>query len=548
MAIEIKKVSEVTESERQQREEILQEFIADAFPDVDVSPGGVLHGRVLLPEALLSAIAADNFIRLRQSQSIRLVEQNPEIAEPDIIDNILSNFLVSRQAGSTASGRIVIVLASKQTTVIASGTRFNSGELGFVTTRAFTGVIDAGLIQSDSDRLIQQRPDGTFSFVVDVVAEAVGDQSRLKADTPLELASPPSGFVKAFAEQDFTGGFAEQTNEDLIGQLALGVSTKVLGGRINIESLLRGNFPRIQHVSIVGLGDAEMTRDRNNIFAISHGSKSDTYLAPDIRPSVTVLTLEATQVDTDQKTMQINFGKSVLPGFYGVTKVLRQGDEAFGTLEILSVARGIDATGTGFIPELPRAIDAAFSAFQTAELRFKDPAILVTETTRTYDVSILGMPDIADIQALVSDRGQHNPNADYLIKAAVPMITGVSIVINKLAAELSDQAELDELEAAIQVEVANRVNAIGFTLGRLPASLVTAAAASVLTGSASVRTPVELTATLIRPDGISQPFFSTDRIVVPSDPEDGVSQRTVVFFLDPNDVLVVFNDLDVVEV
>lgn len=549
MTIEIKQVSEINEEELQQKEDFLRQFFADAFPDIDTTTGSVLNARVLRPLSLLHVIASDNFTRLQQSQSLRLVEQDPTLAEPDVVDNIASNFLIERTPGTKATGRTVIVLSTKVTTVIASGSVFISEDRRFVTTQPFTGVTDEGLVLTGTDRLIQDRADGTFSFIVDVIAEAEGEASRLPQGAALDLQDPPTNYVSSFASEDFSGGTDEQSNQDLIDQLSVGVSTQVLAGRNNIESLLISNFPGITHTSLVGFGDAEMTRDRNNIFAISHGGKSDIQLASDVRPTTTVVVKEAVLIDETQQILQINFTKDENPGFYTITRVVREGSTVGGSLEIVSIIRGSDLTGEGFIPEIFDNTQAAFTAFQTVELRFKDPAFDPSAgTTESYEISILGMPDIAGLQDFVSNRDRRNPNADYLIKAAVPLLTGVSLRISKLASELSDGDAIAILTSNIQEEVARRVNAVGFALGQLPVSLVIAAASSLLTGQASVATPVELTASLLRPTGEVQNFFDTDKILIPNDPELGVSQRTALFFLDPQNVEISFEDIGVVEV
>lgn len=551
MAIEIQSVSEVDSTELAQKEELLREFMAEEFPDIDTSTGSVFHSRVLRPAALLHAIAGDNFDRLRQSQSLALVEEDPSLAEDDVVDNILSNFLITRTPGAQATGQAVIVITENVTTVIAAGAEFAVGDLTFVTPRAFTGVTDSSLINSSADRLIQPRIGGGYSFIVDLEASEVGEQYRLKQDTELDMPLPPPGFVRAFAAADFTGGREEQTNEDLIAELATGVSTKVLAGRNNIEALLRDNFPDITHLSIVGYGDAEMTRDRNNIFGASHGGKADLYIAPDVRPTVQTVQKTATLLSPpEDQVLQATFTlDDTVRAFYDITKVLPVGSDLLGTLEIIEVTRSIDVTGEGFIPELPTAAHGAFTAFQTVTVKFKDPAFLfATETEGEYDFSVVGLPNIPTLQDFISSRDRRNPNADYLMKAAVPILVGVSVTIDKLASELTDTAELDATRTALQTEIARRVNAIGFAVGKLPASLVVAAAASQLSGSATVASPVELSGTLIRPDGIVQSLFSTVKLEVPDLPEIGVSQRTTLFFLNPQDVLVTFNDVDVVEV
>ena len=554
MTIEVTSVGDVTETQRMQAEEIIRAFISEEFPDVDVTTGGVLYARVVQPNGLLGAIQQENFDRLRQSQSLLLVEQDPSLAEDDIVDGILSNFLVSRQAGGKATGQVVIVLSAQTTTVIAGGTQFTASGLNFVTALAFSGVTDASLVLSNTDRVIQRRPDGTYGFIIDLIAAEVGEAYRVDQGTQFELDAAPSNFVKAEADSDFVGGYDEESNQELINQISQGVSTKVQAGRSNIESVIRESYARTTHVSITGFGDAEMRRDRNNIFGISCGGKADIHLAPDVQPEARVFRLTGTRIGVTH-SVRINITRDVFPGFYGVQRVLNAGADPLGSsgLAVVSLTRGVDISDDKYVPDLRDkfgALDplfAAFTRYQTAELIFTDPALL-TSSTADYDVTLLGLPNIDSVQSLLNNRDRRNPNADYLVLAAVPMLTGVSLVVDKLSSELSDADEISALEVSIKAEVASRVNALGFTLGKLPASIVIAAASSLLAGGATVRAAVELSATLVRPDGVTVPYFNTREIVVPNDPSNGVSQRTTLFFLKADDVLVTFNDVGVLEV
>ena len=163
--------------------------------------------------------------------------EDPTLAEEDVVDNIVSNHLVERTPGDTATGKVAIIIDTKVTTIIASAAEFTVEGLIFRTTQSFTGVTDAGLILGPSDRLIQPRTDGNFSFIVDVEAAAIGEQFRLKKDTDMVMSAPPPGFVESFAAEDFSGGSSDESNQDLIDKLASGISTLVMAGRNNIEAL-----------------------------------------------------------------------------------------------------------------------------------------------------------------------------------------------------------------------------------------------------------------------------------------------------------------------
>jgi hypothetical protein len=146
--------------------------------------------------------------------------------------------------------------------------------------------------------------------------------------------------------------------------------------------------------------------------------------------------------------------------------------------------------------------------------------------TRQYQVRMLYMPGVDLLQAKTSDRAARAPQADYLAKAPVPIFCAVSLkVLYRDGVGIPDTG-------AIQREVAKIVNSIGFTLGRLPASLVYDAVHTAI-GSTGVMvvSPLDLRSRLIRPDGSHLDSHSVNELVVPNTSELGVTSRTAVFYL-----------------
>jgi len=288
-------------------------------------------------------------------------------------------------------------------------------------------------------------------------------------------------------------------------------------------------------MSIIGYGDSEMIRDRHNIFEISHGGKADLNVRTQYTPDLTVLTKEATLIDADEGIWQLSIGRDDAPGFYSVDSIVlpTADDDAYG-FEIHSETRGKDLTSSDgtFVPSIANQAEAEYSRYQTAVVQFID---IVTETAaltegvskQNYAVRVLYMPSVATLQDYFNKRSVRNPNADLLIRAPVPAFVSVSLKIR-----YTDNDETPN-SAAIKAEIANKVNALQFSAGKLNASVIFNAAHSMLSGpDAAVVSPIDIACTIRRPDGTEINSRSSNEIDIPDDPENGVTQRTTSFYLE----------------
>ena len=530
-----------------QKEEFLRTFLAESYPQLDLSEGRVLRDILIRPAAILHALVQTQADLLRQSQSMLAISTNPQLADPALVDAVLSNYRIVRQPGGTAAGQVAIVINTLSTTTIQSKTNFTIGDLVFTAPRAFVGVTtaEAAAIDPTTQRQIFRRTDGTYAFIIDVVASAVGEQYNLKRNTAFEHVSPaPIGLIQAYAYQDFTAGADAQTNEDLVKLFEQGISPQVLSGRIQIDSLMRATLPSILADSIAGMGDAEMLRDRHNIFAISQGGKADIYSRTAPFPESRQFTITATLIDTNVGTWQLPIGRDLFPGFYDVEAILVAGTPLNqGSLEVTSVTYGLDRTQSTneFVPDILTLTEGRYSRYQTAVVQFLDLASakgLALNATKEYQVYLRGMPGIDTLQAVVVDRGKKNPNADYLVRAPVPAFCTVSLEIQYVNDSYAPDAN------AVKVAIVDMINSLNFALGRLPASLIYDAVHSVIgTQGTLVVSPIDMYAVIASPSGGTIPLRSGNELVIPNLPQNGVTPRTTAFFISPSDI-----DLSIVKV
>lgn len=518
-----------------QAEDFLVNWLKAEYPSMDLVEGRVLRDLLIRPAALFHVLNQTDITQLRESMSLAAIEANPDLADPDVVDAVLSNFLVTRNEGTKATGLVTIIISDLLTTPVSEGTVFTANGLNFVTTAAYVGVTSQDAVVGDEQRLITLRTDGTYGFTVPVEAEAVGAQYQIRRNT--RFSSDPSipGVVDIMATQDFSGGTNTETNAELVARFKAGISPKTLSGRVQIEAFIRNLLPTLEAISQVGYGDAEMLRDRHNIFAVSQGGKADLWLRTAYPVSLT-LEKEAVLVDAAEKLWQITLKRDDAPGFYTIDGILPLGVPADeNSLEITGETRGLDLSqeNSEFVPEISGLVEGAYSRYQTGIVQFKDPdtdATLVAGATQNYQIFVLTPPSIKALQDAVNDRSARNPQADYLVRAAVPAFVALSLTVQYRDGSAAPSA------ADIKEAVAARINSLGFVPGRLPASVIHDAVHNVAGADVIVVSPLDLIVQLRKPSGEVMMVRDADGVDVPYLPQEGVSNRTVNFYADPDQI------------
>jgi hypothetical protein len=549
-------LSNLTEADVTQAELALVQMLQDEFPSMDLARGRVLRELLIRPAAMFHALNEANMDELRRSMSLYDISQNPALATDDIVTSVLSNLLLTRDTGAEATGQIRIIVTDQVVTPVDSGATFTANGLEFTATQSFVGVTAANNVINTGSRLITARNDGNYEFLIDVEAVATGTEYNVAAGTRFTTTATIPRLVDAIAAGDFSGGRATEDNATLAARAQSGLSPRVLSGRSHIEALLRENFADLSAVSIIGFADSEMLRDKHNLFEMSMGGKADIYARTALSPERVLVNVTATMTDVAVKTLTIALDRDVAAGVYDALAVYRAGATPFqlqgeseptllDSLAILSKVWSYNATQTGdeFVPDLETASEAAFTRYRTLVMQFTDgQSTLTAGQTATYQLYLLKMPEIADIQDFVNARDRRGPATDYLVRAPIPAICSVGI---KIEARNTGEVDTD----AVKNAVVNAVNALGFDVGHLPGSVVIDAAQGQLTSDAVLDLPLTLVATIYMPDGTTQNITGTDELRVPDNLSDpSVSARTVGFFLRTSNVDVSVSELQTPEV
>lgn len=527
-------ISSLTALDPADVEQILEQTISrvqTAHPTVDLKRGVFRDVLVYIQSQIETAIRT-NLERYQSARSLQKVQEDPSLADDTVVDEILSNWNVTRQSGTKATGSVTIELSLNRSVVVPINFAFEANGNRYLTTDTFTARTLADQVVVPTDRILTQLDNGNYAFVVDVEAEEIGSSYKLNSGDLLVPDKSLANYVTSYATTAFSDGTNTETNEQLLETLQFGIASKSLSNRTTMMSWLRNqaDFASATNQSIVGYGDPEMLRDQHTVFPISFGGRLDWYVRGQqslLRTAYAFTAICISKSGANTSRWQFTLDKSVFPGFFEVTKIRPKNSSSLNSgFEIISDTRQADLEDEGWQPDIINTAEAAYTAFQTVTIVFEDTVMDVTGVavgdTAEYICEITGMPLVREIQDVVSSRDIRHYGADVVIKAPVPCFVEISLTINKKAGDATP--DVDAIKNAI-VDVVNQVDFIG----RLDGSRIVEKVHGFINNAMSV-TDLDLFGRVRYPDGTVQYLRDPDSLVIPDKPGQMVTAKTVQFF------------------
>jgi len=538
MPLEISSLRELSAEQVESMITTMAQLMQERHPEVELTRG-VFHDLVLYFNGLLNAAIKENIDRVRQSNSLLAIAENPVLADDDLVDKVLSNYNVARDAGTAATGSITFVFLLPQRTAIAGDINFSADGMLFRLSSDFVVLPPDSVAVNENERVMVAVGDGTYAASLPAIAQTVGTQGNIKRGSDISSNTGIGNISEAFATSDFVNGTDPSTNEQYLKKLADGLTAKTIGSRRSYEAFIRSYplFKNLLHCSVLGCGDVEQQRDQHSIFPVSGGGKVDIYLQTAPAAQQIDHIVEATYVGIgEQGTIwQIVLPRDAAPGFYDVVRVAKVNDRSSSGYPVVADIRGVDLTHAAYAPDIVHIHEGAYSRYQTAVIRFEDvdtlsSGLVVNQSRAIYSITTRGLPFIGDVNDTLTSRDNRPRATDILVKAAVPCFTSISFVVQTEAnAVLSDEVLLN-----MKTAVVNAVAAVGFS-GQLHASKIAQAAHQFLVGRQAIG-HIDMFGKIRRPDGTYTYLRDGTLLTIPNDPTRLVTGRTTTFLVGVDDV------------
>ena len=496
--------------------ELLSTMLQEAAPDLNVGRGTMIWELIVRMAATAYVYNLVPIDIVRDYWNVAAVVADPAGADDTIVDLLMSNFNTTRSAGTKAVGQVEIILTDAHAMTVTEGTSFYDGTVQFKNAADQVVVVAVADKTSDSDRVLVNRGDGTYSFKVDVAAEVEGTDGNITYGTTLTVSPQPTYLSTARAAADFSGGAEPDTNSSLVTRLQQGLTAAILSSPEGVNSLLTSLIPSTVASSVIGMQSPELTRDQRASLGVSSGGRADILLRTQATIETAVVEdVTGTLTDASLKTYSLSLDRDDLAGAYKLVSVIPEGGET--ALPIITQTWGYDVSNLDFAPDIESAAEAAFSSYQTLDVTFTD-----VNDVGTYEVRFQRLPSIGTAQTYCMSDSYRDPLADWLVRSPVPAITEVYLTIKAPSGVTVDEDEVASTAAAA-------VNSHSF-VEELSASMIVDAVQDVLPVGAYIRMPIGMMTTLIYPDRTETKVRSGNTIEVPSDSADGVSKNTVAFF------------------
>ena len=539
MSLPITSIDDISEEKFATVLNTMTGLIQEKYPNIDLRRG-VFHDLVLYFSSVLNAGVQENIDRILAGSSLLKLEENPELATPAVVDQLLSNYNLQRNTGSFARGLVSLVLPTAETTQFVAGTTIVANNINFVLPETYVVVASSAAATTNNHRVMQPLPDGTYTAALTFVATTTGTAGNIAAGTVFTAPTALDNVINISAASDFIGGKEADTNTEYLQKLKSGLAAKTVGGRASYEAFLRAQpgLENILHVSVAGAGDAEQHRYQHSIIPISGGGRVYVYVqtapaAQTIQHSVVATFIGDSAAGT---LWQINIDRDLAPGYYNFTGVISEtGDSTTNVYEIKNDYRVMNLYGLNFTPDIENYVEGVYSRYQAGYVVFEDVDTLSSGltpyvSTQNYRLLSSSMPLIREIDAVLTARNNRPRGTDILVKAAVPCFTKINIDIST-----DDFNEISDYTiTAMKTAVVRAVQNVGFS-GQLYASLISSEVSKLLNTQQAVNR-VDMFGRIRRPDGEMRHLRDQAVLRIPYDPEHMVTSKTTVFLTAPSDV------------
>jgi hypothetical protein len=242
---------QVTDNEILEAELLAVQILQAKYPDLDLREGTGLRDLNIRPVAtLLAMMQKAGVFYFTQNSISGATDETPS----ELVDKMMSNWFLTRKQGSKAIINARLFFAKQKDIALSADTFFSTDN----TLRYFPQVS----ISVPNNQLTFDSFNNEYYYDLDLVAEAEGTDYNLSSGSLLYFSNFDPFFLRA--EINFLKSVAipTETNTEFIDRAKTGISTRNLINNPSIISKMLEDFPLLDGITPIGMGDAEMIRDQ----------------------------------------------------------------------------------------------------------------------------------------------------------------------------------------------------------------------------------------------------------------------------------------------
>ncbi len=255
----------VTLADVHDAEDFLEQFLSAKIQDGDYTDGSMLRDMSIKAIAYVFAYLRKVDAQIRARQSLKSLEEvdttDDEDAADDAADEILSNWFATRNRGTFARVNAYGHVSERvDLDIPADAVFYKSSSLPFLVDN------NGESLQIAAEDLVAQfNSEGVVSdyvFRIPLVAQDTGSNYNISAGrfSTFDEFSAYVTYIETL--ESATGGNDIESTEDFIARSKNLVTVRNLINARSCDAVLRDAYPEIRTLTVVGMGDTEMVRDR----------------------------------------------------------------------------------------------------------------------------------------------------------------------------------------------------------------------------------------------------------------------------------------------
>ena len=399
----------ISESDITTAKNLIEQAIRESYPEISLAKGSPASQLIVNLAALGYAAIKEQFDILSSSQSLYEIAENlDELEDTSLIDSLLSNWKLTRIAGTKATGYVILYFTEPSLadfSILDTEEFIYDIDYSFYPVMGYTVGLTLGDVSGEL-KLYEYSGSEYYSYcIVPLIADVIGSVYNVEKDSEFD-----SGFDNGIAYADFSGGADLESVSSVMTRLDSSVSKRDLTTKRGIISTLEEEYTSINQIVPIGLGDRELHRANNNHFGTMLGNYVDVYCKTSETPLLKNITVAVDAVSNDFYLTLTNEG---IP-FYRVESIVLASNPS-----VVASGYTYDFDYEISFNDLKNlAVNARFTKYEKVKITMSDLGYnfkgLDVVVTLSYP------PDIADIQSYCNLDANRPASYDVLVKSMVP--------------------------------------------------------------------------------------------------------------------------------